>query len=148
MTLGGCIREYRHIHGISQRQFAEMCDLSNAYISILEKNINPKTGYAPVPTFGVYKKVADAMGITVDDLFKKADDSYVSVGSKMTLEMPAVPFSGETQKMIDHRIEEADTAKKELVELFRTLTDRDKDKLLDFARFLADSYKRPDKRRK
>ena len=35
MTLGDCIREYREAHDLSQRQFAELCGLSNAYISIL-----------------------------------------------------------------------------------------------------------------
>ena len=36
---------------------------------------------------------------------------------------------------------------KEILSLFATMTDTDKDKLLDYARFIVDSYKRPDKRR-
>lgn len=63
MTLGDCIKEYREEHGLSQRQFSEACGLSNAYISILEKNVNPKTNEPPVPTLGAYKKIANVMDL-------------------------------------------------------------------------------------
>lgn len=50
MTIGECIKAYRDEKGLSQRRFAELCGLSNAYISILERNVNPKTGRSPAPT--------------------------------------------------------------------------------------------------
>ena len=43
MTLGELIQEYRKEHGMSQRQFAIACQLSNGYISMLERGENPKT---------------------------------------------------------------------------------------------------------
>ena len=44
MTLSDLVQEYRREHGLSQRQFASICGLSNGYISMLERNVNPKTG--------------------------------------------------------------------------------------------------------
>lgn len=148
MTLGDCVKEYRDSHDLSQRQFAELCDLSNAYISVLEKNVNPKTGEAPAPTYGVYKKIAGAMGISVQSLMEKADESAVSLGSNILVEMQSEPFSEETKQIIDKRLEDADANKRELLSLYKTMTDADKEKLLDFARFIVDSYRRTDKRRK
>jgi transcriptional regulator with XRE-family HTH domain len=148
MTLGDCVKEYRDSHDLSQRQFAELCDLSNAYISVLEKNVNPKTGEAPAPTYGVYKKIAGAMGISVQSLMEKADESAVSLGSNILVEMQSEPFSEETKQIIDRRLEDADANKRELLSLYKTMTDADKEKLLDFARFIVDSYRRTDKRRK
>lgn len=148
MTLGDCIREYRQEHLLSQRQFAESCDLSNAYISILEKNLNPKTNEAPAPSYGVYEKIARAMGISIHELMEKADESTVSLGSSMTLEAPSLPFHPDVISMIDKSISERQRASENrLLELFATMTDSDKDRLLDYAQYIAESYKRPDKRR-
>ena len=36
---------------------------------------------------------------------------------------------------------------KQLLSLFATMTDSDKEKLLDYAQYIVDSYTRPDKRR-
>jgi transcriptional regulator with XRE-family HTH domain len=99
MTLGDCIKEYRDRMGLSQRKFAEMCGLSNAYISILEKNINPKTGEEPTPSFGGWKKVADAMGISMQDLMEKADETAVFIGSNTMID-PAYPIHQEALQYI------------------------------------------------
>lgn len=146
MTLGDCIREYREAHDLSQRQFAELCGLSNAYISILEKNVNPKNGEPPVPTYGAYKAVADALGITVQSLMEKATESAVSMGAGKTIETMTQQWHPDVLKILERSLEHSD--EDELLSLFRSMTDTDKDKLLDYARFIVDSYKRPDKRRK
>lgn len=149
MTLGDCVKEYRKYHKLSQRQFSEMCELSNAYISILEKNLNPKTGEAPVPTVGVYKKIANAMGISTQSLMEKANESSVSLGFRMAFDTPAMPFHPDVIDIVERRINETkDSKEKEMLSMFAAMTDTDKDKLLDYARFIVDSYKRPDKRRK
>ena len=49
MTLSDLVQEYRREHGLSQRQFASICGLSNGYISMLERNVNPKTGQPVTP---------------------------------------------------------------------------------------------------
>ena len=74
MTLSEFIRQYRLAHGLSQRQLAIACNLSNGYISMLEKNLNPKTGLPLTPTLPVLKKLAGGMGMKLGDLLTAADD--------------------------------------------------------------------------
>ena len=57
MTLGEMIQEYRREKDISQRQFAIACSLSNGYIAMLERGINPKTNQPIVPTIIALKKL-------------------------------------------------------------------------------------------
>ncbi len=81
MTLGEYVRSYREKHGISQRQFADISGVSNGYISMLEKNQNPKTGQPLTPTMPVLKKLASAMGMTVNDLCSFVEDLAIDLGT-------------------------------------------------------------------
>lgn len=74
MKLSAIIADYRESMQISQREFARRCDLSNSYISFLEKETNPKTGRPMVPTLIQYKKIATGMNMTVQQLFEMLDD--------------------------------------------------------------------------
>ena len=74
MKLSAIIADYREKMQISQREFARRCDLSNSYISFLEKETNPKTGRPMVPTLIQYKKIATGMNMTVQQLFEMLDD--------------------------------------------------------------------------
>lgn len=96
MKLGDLIRSYRDTHGLSQRQFANQCDLSNGYISILEKGINPSTGKPVTPTLPQMKKLADGMAITLSELFEKVDDMPIDVGSNIIPmpQMRKIPLLG------------------------------------------------------
>lgn len=77
MTLGAYIKSYRERNSLSQRQFAGKSGVSNAYISMLEKNENPRTGLPLSPTMPVLKKLASAMGLTVNDLLAHVDDMAI-----------------------------------------------------------------------
>ena len=79
MTLSDFIQQYRREHGLSQRQLAITCSLSNGYISMLEKNLNPKTGLPLTPTLPVLKKLADGMGMELGDLLSSVDDMPIEV---------------------------------------------------------------------
>lgn len=79
MTLGDFICKYRSDHGLSQRKFAEICGLSNGYISMLEKGNNPNTNKPLIPSLTQLKKLADAMGMTVMQLFETVDDMPVDI---------------------------------------------------------------------
>lgn len=74
MKLGELIIDYRTRMSISQREFSRRCDLSNSYISFLEKGVNPKTGKPLVPTIEQYKKISRGMNITLQRLFELLDD--------------------------------------------------------------------------
>lgn len=79
MTLGDAIREYRTEHKMSQRQFAEKCGLSNGYIAMVERGVNPATGKPIVPSIDRCKAIANAMGMTLDTLLRTIDDTEVMV---------------------------------------------------------------------
>ena len=88
MKLSEIIIEHRKRMNISQREFSRHCDLSNSYISFLEKEKNPKTGKPLVPTLEQYKKIAHGMGISVQRLFELLDeDAPVDI----TCPAPAIP---------------------------------------------------------
>ncbi len=79
MTLSQLVLEYRLEHHLSQRQFAVKCGLSNGYISMIEKNINPQTGQPLTPSLPALKKIASGLGLTLDDLLSIADDMPVDM---------------------------------------------------------------------
>lgn len=102
MKLSTIISEYRDRMQISQREFARRCDLSNSYISFLEKDVNPKTGRPMVPTIEQYKKLADGMGISLQKLFEMLDeDSPVSLSSQ---EPEAEPPANEDIRILVQRL--------------------------------------------
>lgn len=75
MTLGDVIHQYRETHGCSMDAFAAASGLSKAYISMLEKNKNPKTQQAITPSVVTFKCAADAMGISLDELLGMVDEN-------------------------------------------------------------------------
>ncbi len=74
MTLSELIIAYRKEKDISQRKFAELCDLSNGYISMLEKGENPKTKLPITPTLPMLRKLAKGLNLSINDLFTMVDD--------------------------------------------------------------------------
>lgn len=74
MNLGELIRNYRMENNLSQRKFALRCGLSNGYIAMLERNENPDTGKPINPGLDKLKLIAEAMGITSDELIDMLDD--------------------------------------------------------------------------
>lgn len=80
MTIGDMIKEYRKRMNLSQREFAAKCGLSNVTISLYEKGINPHTGKPYKIEFETYYKLADVMGISVDEMFEQlGDDALVEL---------------------------------------------------------------------
>lgn len=83
MKIGEYIKQYRIEHGVSMQRFAEMCDLSRAYIYILESGRNPSTGRAPVPTIDTLKKIAEVTGVSLDALLQTLDsDDTIMVNAQ------------------------------------------------------------------
>lgn len=85
MKLGDLIKDYRSSHGLSQRQFALQCGLSNGYISILEKGVNPNTDKPVTPTIPQLRKLAGGMGLTVTELLERVDDMPIDLANTMNL---------------------------------------------------------------
>lgn len=101
MTIGEMIKSYREKMGISQREFALKCGLSNATISMYEKNgINPKTGKPYKIEFMTYLRLANIMGMDIDEMFEAlGEDAIVStvpsnVKSIRNMKVHQVPLIG------------------------------------------------------
>ena len=75
MTLGDLIKAYREEHNMSMADFAAISGLSKAYVALLEKNMNPKTGKEIAPSIEIIKKVADAIHRDFDDVFNSIDST-------------------------------------------------------------------------
>lgn len=74
MFLGEIIKKYREEHNLSLRAFASKCGLSYTYISMLERNIDYRTGKPIAPTLDSVKYISNAMNIPIDDLLKMLDN--------------------------------------------------------------------------
>lgn len=84
MKLSQIIKDYRSRMNISQREFSRLCSLSNSYISFLENELNPKTGKPIIPTIDQYKKLADGMSISMQQLFTMLDEDAPVVLSELS----------------------------------------------------------------
>ena len=91
MTLGDIIIQYIKEHDLSQRQFALQCGVSNGYISMLEDGKNRKTGKPITPSIPKLKLVASGMGMTLHDLFDRADDMDVTFAGEEEDNSPIIP---------------------------------------------------------
>lgn len=90
MTLGDYIKEYRQTYGYSMDDFAQRTGMSKAYVSILERNHNPSTGKAAIPSLDTIKRVAMATGVDFNELIAMLDgDQKVFLGAdKNTRNLP------------------------------------------------------------
>ena len=75
------------------QSFADLCGFSKAYIGQLEKGINPKTGKKISPTMQTFTKIANSVGMSVDQLLEKLDDDQpVSIPRSATPAPAAEPM--------------------------------------------------------
>lgn len=79
MTLSEFIKQYRKDHGLSQRQFASVCKVSNGYISMLEKGENPKTGEPITPSPQTIQAISRGMGMTMQQLLSEVEELYIDL---------------------------------------------------------------------
>lgn len=120
MTLKDLVIKYRADNGLSQRQFALQCGLSNGYISMLEKGINPSTGAKITPTLPALSKLATGMHTTLNELFTLVDDMDVDVKTPALSEEDGLA-----------------SVDMEIISLLAGLSDAKKQQAISFLRFLA-----------
>lgn len=98
MKLGEYIKEFREKMGWSQREFARRSNLSNTYVSLLEKGgINPSTGEQIQPDVNTLRSIANAMGISLHELMKTVDDCYVDLIGNIEIR----PIHPDVSQMLD-----------------------------------------------
>ena len=91
MTLAEFIKDYRKRNNLSQRKFAEICRLSNAYISFLENENNPTTGRSINSSIPVLKRLAKGMNISLDKLLKSVDNFKLNVNEPQADNVSPLP---------------------------------------------------------
>lgn len=126
MTLKDLIIEYRNDHGLSQRQFATACGLSNGYISMLEKEMNPNTKLPVTPTLPKLKQLASGMGMSLTDLLVKVDDMPVEL----------ILDDAGSKKLVPEIEDELDA---EIMKIISGLTPEKKQQALSYIQYLAQS---------
>ena len=124
MTLKDLIIEYRNDHGLSQRQFATACGLSNGYISMLEKEMNPNTKLPVTPTLPKLKQLASGMGMSLTDLLVKVDDMPVEL----------ILDDADSKKLVPEIEDELDA---EIMKIISGLTPEKKQQALSYIQYLA-----------
>lgn len=67
------IKDFRAIHNLTQQDFANLCGISKAYVSILEREMDPNTLDIPKPTSEMYAKLAKGMGTNRDKLIARVE---------------------------------------------------------------------------
>lgn len=81
MTLGNVISEFRNLNNLTMDEFSKMANLSKSYISMLERNRDPR-GNTINPSIEVMDKVANAIGVDLDTLVQTIDqDVMVNVSA-------------------------------------------------------------------
>lgn len=73
MILGDLIKSYRQEHELSMEKFAQKSGLSRAYVSILERNVNPVNGKPVIPSLETIKAVAQTIGMDFNDVIAMLD---------------------------------------------------------------------------
>lgn len=103
MILGDLIKQYRREHGYSMEAFAQQTGLSKAYISILERNVNPVNGKPVIPSLETIKAVSQAIGMDFNDVISMLDgnqpvsldkESNIPPGFEPMPKMKKVPLIG------------------------------------------------------
>lgn len=79
MTLGEIVKQYRVKHNLSLRDFSKLCGLSNGYISMLEKNENPRSKKPIVPSLDTVRVISETIGISLDDLLEMMNGQEIAL---------------------------------------------------------------------
>jgi repressor LexA len=77
MFLGEIIKQFREENNMTMETFAAKAGLSKGYISMLEKNKNPKSSKQLLPSIDTFKKAAKVMSMSADDLIRMTDGSQL-----------------------------------------------------------------------
>lgn len=83
MTLGEYLKDYRKRHHISMQEFSEMSGISKGYISMLERGQHPQSSRALVPSIETIGKIADAIGVSIEELLSQINgDQKIDISHK------------------------------------------------------------------
>ena len=92
MTLGDFVQTYRAEHHMTMQEFADRCGLSKAYISMLERNRNPKSGKPPIPSLETIRSISAVIGLDFNQVIAALDgDQRVGLPHSQGKPLPSSP---------------------------------------------------------
>lgn len=105
MNLGEIVKEFRIRNALTMDEFARRTGLSKGYISMLEKNKNPRTGKPITPSIETYDTIANAMRISIEELMTLAKGTNVALTSLSTKNLDFHPsLTKKDEKDIQKRL--------------------------------------------
>lgn len=120
MKLGEWLKMYRCRYNMTMQDLANACGFSKAYLSMLEKGVNPQTGKPYSPTMQIFEKIARGTGTDIDSLFKILDDDQ-----PITLNPSPQRLSQEETRLVDD---------------YRTLNNDGRRDFLEYLKYLKFKY--------
>jgi transcriptional regulator with XRE-family HTH domain len=121
MLLGEIIYDYRKRNGLTMKEFSDKSGLTKGYISMLEKNYNPRSKSGITPSIATFKKAAKGMNMDFDKLISMVDNQPVT-------------FSAESDDTHENKIDGTERA---LLHNYRSLDEPRKKTLFDYSTFLT-----------
>ena len=88
MNIGTLIENYQMEHHMSEREFARKCGISHTHINALKKGVT-SAGKVFTPTVDTLRKVAAAMGISLQTLMMEVEDLEIKWEEKDVAIPPA-----------------------------------------------------------
>ncbi len=130
MILGDLIKEYRQEHSCSMDQFAKLSGLSKAYVSILERNVNPVNGKPVIPSLETIKAVSQAINMDFNDVIAMLDGDQPVILNSESSTSAHTPYSFLLAALQKSK-EDDQTRISEMIEDFQKLNEEGKCKAVE-----------------
>ena len=111
--IGLKIKEFRDQRGLTQKELADLIEMGNTTIANYEKGFR-------TPKKNTLFKIANALNVTIDDLFpilKQSDNSIIESVEEILSQIDPEPYQRNVLTCAERQLEEQKQAKKKLAEV-------------------------------
>lgn len=111
--IGLKIKEFRDQRGLTQKELADLIEMGNTTIANYEKGFR-------TPKKNTLFKIANALNVTIDDLFpilKQSDNSIIESVEEILFQLDPEPYQRNVLTCAERQLEEQKQAKKKLAEV-------------------------------
>lgn len=111
--IGVKIKEFRDQRGLTQKELADLIEMGNTTIANYEKGFR-------TPKKNTLFKIANALNVTIDDLFpilKQSDNSIIESIEEILFKLDPEPYQHNVLTYAEGQLEEQKQAKKKLAEV-------------------------------
>jgi hypothetical protein len=112
--IGLKIKEFRDQRGLTQKELADLIEMGNTTIANYEKGFR-------TPKKNTLFKIANALNVTIDDLFpilKQSDNSIIESVEEILSQLDPEPYQRNVLTCAERQLEEQKQAKKRLAEVY------------------------------